>query len=393
MAITFVGEAEGGNTTSGAFVVNVSAIAGLADGDFVVASLGKFDDDGTFTAPSGWTIVDEQLSTTGDDQRNCYAYKYLTSVAAEGATWSFGSGIADPKGAVILAFRGVDSTTPIEATVTGTLGSSNPTPTAPAITTLTNNAVVVVMMTLVQAAAVVGYVGGAPSGYTLGGDFTVNNGTAEFFTAMAYKTVATAGVETPGAFTTTGGGTPEFSARTIALKPAAGGTTHALEGDIALDVALDGIIFRETALAGDIALDIVLDGVIGRTTALVGDIDLPILLDGDVSLVGGAKFLAGDISLDITLDGVIGRTTKLVGDIDLPVTLDGVIVRTTKLVGDIAVPIDLDGNLSGLATVVPASLTITDAGTVTLTLADTTVATADASDGSTVTLTVADREP
>lgn len=223
MAISFVGAAVG-SATGSSFSVAKADITGLQDGDLVVAIVGKFDDDGgDFSGPTGWTLTDQQTSTTGDDQRSCYAYKYLTDVASEPTTWDFSVTVTDPKGAVVAAFRGVDSTTPIDATATTTLGTSDMNPAAPDITTVTNGAFVVVMVTLVNGTAVLGYTGGAPSGFTLADDVGVDNGTAEFFAALAYKEQASAGLVSPGVWTNTGSGTPEWSSRSIALKPATAG--------------------------------------------------------------------------------------------------------------------------------------------------------------------------
>jgi hypothetical protein len=222
VAITFVDSAEGGNATSGVISIPKADISGLADNDFLLASFGKVDDDGTLTVPTGWTLADVQSSSTGDDQKNAYAYKYVTSAAGEPTNWDFGSGVTDLKGIVVTCWRGVDSTTPIEVVETTSLGTSSVNPDPVDTTTLTNDAVVVTMVTLVANTVVATFVGGAPSGFTLAGDFQIDNGTTEFFTAVAYKTQATAGAVTVPVWTNTPtGGTPEWSVRTLVLKPAA----------------------------------------------------------------------------------------------------------------------------------------------------------------------------
>ena len=62
---------------------------------------------------------------------------------------------------------------------------------------------------------------------------------------------------------------------TTVLQEVAGATDHALAGDVALDISLDGAAGRSTFVAGDISLAPALDGLLGRSTSLVGDIVSP----------------------------------------------------------------------------------------------------------------------
>jgi hypothetical protein len=128
---------------------------------------------------------------------------------------------------VIQVWRGVDTTTALDATptnTTGTSASADP----PSITTVTNGALVfaVAIFDDDDAAATAT----APSGYTnlIAGD-TGNASTSVGATVMmASKTVATAGAEDPAAF----GGTADdqWAAITFALRPAAGGSTITTSG-------------------------------------------------------------------------------------------------------------------------------------------------------------------
>jgi hypothetical protein len=111
-----------------------------------------------------------------------------------------------------IAFRGVSSTTPLDATspavATDDAGSPNP----PAITTATNNAVVVALGflddDLVSASA------GAPTNYTFA---AASQSSSSGSTVMAaFRTKTPAGSEDPGAFS---GGSDDWAAATLALRP------------------------------------------------------------------------------------------------------------------------------------------------------------------------------
>ena len=115
---------------------------------------------------------------------------------------------------VMQVWRGVDTTTPIDATEQLDSGSSGM-PAPPNYTTVTNSALLIVCGALddINIASSVT----APSGYSnlLTEDAPVGDGSTIM---LASKIVSTAGSETPNAFG--GGGSDDWLATTFALRPA-----------------------------------------------------------------------------------------------------------------------------------------------------------------------------
>ncbi len=116
--------------------------------------------------------------------------------------------------AVAAVFRGINTSTPTDATTKTATGGGSATPNPPSITTVTPRACVVA----------IGAAGGdepslsVPSGYTICGNIT-NSSTGAV--CLAYKLIATPGAEDPGSFTNTANFSPfSWAAATVALKPA-----------------------------------------------------------------------------------------------------------------------------------------------------------------------------
>lgn len=119
-------------------------------------------------------------------------------------------------GASCICLRGVDQTTPEDATVTSNTGTS--TPNGPSIVTVTNGAYVI-SATLTNGSAA--SYPNAPSGYTDKLSDAAPGGTASVGVAHAGKIVATAGSEDPGAWTS--GPSARNICFTVAVRPSTGG--------------------------------------------------------------------------------------------------------------------------------------------------------------------------
>lgn len=118
---------------------------------------------------------------------------------------------------VIMCFRGVDTTTAVDATTTNANGATGD-PDAPSITTVTNGAVVVAF----------GFIDDdeitscSLSGYSNVNFQAANDGVGTRASAMAgWIEKATAGAEDPPAFVTDGD--DQWHAASVALRPASGG--------------------------------------------------------------------------------------------------------------------------------------------------------------------------
>jgi hypothetical protein len=188
-------------------------------GDIVIACIAfNFPQDRNIQCTtSGYTeIADLYADSSNDSQLGVY-FKVLTSDETSVA-FDIGTTFAASSFAVHV-WRGVDSTTPLDATTTTATGTSSGRPDAPAITTVTSNAVVIAV--------------GANAGSTFSqalSSLTVPSGMENFYQstvssnrgigiASTYR--PTAGAYDPPAF---GGGSSSssnsFCAATLALRPA-----------------------------------------------------------------------------------------------------------------------------------------------------------------------------
>ena len=186
MAISLVGTA--GNT-GGTASVTVTLPA-LQQGDVVyVAAFGNaFPSAATITANNSFVaLTGNQASGTNSAQ---FFRKVMGSTPDTSVTLSYS--IAAWASAVAICLRGVDTTTPEDATPTTAGWTTSSAPDSPSITTVTNGAWVLSLLGKLS-----GSVSSQPSGYsnTISA-VHVNSATA----AGATKEVATAGAEDPAAW-------------------------------------------------------------------------------------------------------------------------------------------------------------------------------------------------
>lgn len=132
MAISFVAAATG--SASSGTTVTVTKPAGTVDGDVLFAAVHQYASAGAsgsfVTAPAGWTRITDQSSAGNGGDRISLFYRVASG---EGSSYAFGCSSGDNVAAAVLAYRGVDTTTPIEgkfsASAAGTAHE------APALTT------------------------------------------------------------------------------------------------------------------------------------------------------------------------------------------------------------------------------------------------------------------
>jgi len=109
----------------------------LVNDDYIVGFVCK-DDNFTITPPAGWTEVDHQTMVTDTDSTSGIWYKKITDAGSEPAAYAW---TADNEAWVggIVQLRGVDLTTPIDATGTYAENINDTTPSATGFNTLTGN--------------------------------------------------------------------------------------------------------------------------------------------------------------------------------------------------------------------------------------------------------------
>ena len=243
MAITFVSSTQADVdpwNSSNTMVVNVPA--SIQEDDFLIASVLDADGDIHTIASTGWT----ELTQRDEGAWNANLW-YKKATASEGSTYTWTVTSANVRrGAIgIMAFRGVDTTTPWDVTYVegdhrqGAFGLSAPTPKP--ITTNTDGAMVVISFQGENGGTQSAYT--QPSGYTEVHDYAVNNFGLTLGTA--YKKVDTKGTETPGSYTSSVTDADQ-ALFTLALKPAGGGGTTG----VVQSIAGPGGIAGEGGIAG-----------------------------------------------------------------------------------------------------------------------------------------------
>lgn len=123
MAITQVGSAmTGSSASSGSF--SITKPTGVQDGDLLIM-IGASNEGAWNTFPSGWTQL--AVSTDATTPNAFRAYMWYKVASSEGASYNFGSTTASGSGApmvgLMVAYRGVDTSSPFPNVSTDHLGA------------------------------------------------------------------------------------------------------------------------------------------------------------------------------------------------------------------------------------------------------------------------------
>lgn len=196
------------------------SIPASSSGDLLVLFAFRDEDDsGDWSTPSGWTrhTAIDGTETAGRDRVSMVCTK--SSSGSEPSTLNVAGTVSNSRqmSACIVNYGSSDG---LDVTPTAShrvADTNDDTPPNAAITTATNDAMVVVMTGLAAANTVSAWA--APTGYTL-----VDSQTGNAAIGIAEKLVSTAGTENPGDWTNTASGNiGEYIGATIAIKPSAGG--------------------------------------------------------------------------------------------------------------------------------------------------------------------------
>lgn len=211
MAIEFVGSASTGVKTGFAPFTQTFSIATLSGGigttpqtGDIVVLLRASSDSITALSVSGYTT----LAASGS---------VYTAYRIMGATPQTSLSLYTPANedsvTIAMVFRGVDQTTPLDTTV-AIASNTTAIPDAPAVTTVTDNAMSVVLASIDQGPTAIT----SPTGYST----SVVRVQASAIAAYAcFKTVASAGVEDPGVFSGIASSFKRTYGVTVALRPTA----------------------------------------------------------------------------------------------------------------------------------------------------------------------------
>lgn len=230
MPIQFVG-GKSATSESASYSVPLTGLTGgiataPAAGDMVIVFSGyPSTTNGTpgITAPSVHTKVADLYSNGSTVDTNFDASYFFAASTPETSVTV--TGIANASGCVILVFRGVDPTTPLDATTTTITGITGFDPNPPAITPVTAGAVVVAGGMLAVGLSISTPTNAMPAGYTGYSVINVNAFSNGLVLSGAYKAGVSAGVaEDPGAFNNNYASGTGFSwaAVTMVLRPIGG---------------------------------------------------------------------------------------------------------------------------------------------------------------------------
>ena len=269
--ITYVSATEAG-TGAAAASLSINVPSGVTDDDFLLLFGVTADgDDGGFDALSGWTeIVDAAVLNTGGSAPSPPGMSVWWRIASsEPASYSitptFGStGIA----AQMLAFRNVDTSTPLDVTQTTATGdSTNANPASIGSGSSSDGYLTAVAAFWDSTSAVYSAV---PSGYTSPeslGSIVGNGGGNGTSLASAYRSsvIDPAAAEDPAAFTSS---TEQWGAVTVAMRPgpsaATVGTTTSTA--ISFDSIPTGTTWDQVTVNGDITNGSITVNVLGADT-------------------------------------------------------------------------------------------------------------------------------
>lgn len=133
-AISYVGIASRANTTAST-TITIPRSTSVVAGDFMIAQVAMRPSSPTIAPPSGWTFIRRDNSSTNRITTALY-YKFATASEPTSYTWTFSTSLITSGG--IVAYRGVDPTTPIDAH-SGRVNASGCTLTANSVTTTRAN--------------------------------------------------------------------------------------------------------------------------------------------------------------------------------------------------------------------------------------------------------------
>lgn len=204
---------------SSATSVTLSEPAGTQEDDLILVIVKNDATGSVWTPPADFTELDEVTGTS--NQRFWIGYKVRGATQGNGYAFSHDFGAGTHTAGMMAVYRDGNTGTPLDVSyvqATHKTDSVDDLSYAPsAITTVTNNAWVVIMSGWSGGPGTVSWAG--ISGYTTDG--TLEGGSGRNLNVVS-KLVATAGTETPGSFGTTGDAGEDGTSFTLAIRP---GTT------------------------------------------------------------------------------------------------------------------------------------------------------------------------
>ncbi|MCP4408275.1 MAG: hypothetical protein GY807_11045 [Gammaproteobacteria bacterium] len=202
----------------------VSVPAGVQDDDFLIMLSHRANDSGDFNTPSGWTrhtAIDGPESAGRD--RTTGIFTRVASSEPANYTLTHSDGGGERWASAIVAYRGVDTTNPLDVTPSASHYTADKNDAAPAnnsIATVTDDAWVVVLAGITHDDITSGL---PPTGYTERVDHTGSTIDHRQI-QLADKEISSAGTESPGDWlNSVTSNAAEYNVATMSLRPESSG--------------------------------------------------------------------------------------------------------------------------------------------------------------------------
>jgi hypothetical protein len=217
MAISFLGS-NSGRASGASISVSLSGLS-LQENDFVLVintCMGNSDRDMTMNTAGYTSILDIYVNGTTSDSNMGISWKVMGSTPDSTVSCKGSSSANFGGGAIAYAFRGVDTSNPIDVTTTSATASGSSIPNPPSITPFTSGAFIVIAGS--YAATTPDTTVTVPTGYS--NQVLVREDPSwGILTAVASK-AWTSGAEDPAAWTDwTTEASGSWTAATVALRP------------------------------------------------------------------------------------------------------------------------------------------------------------------------------
>jgi hypothetical protein len=331
------------NTTyqsSGVFDFSIDRPAGTDTGDVMLASMMvgvnqvHNGNDHVDSIPAGWTeIVSNSLNTDG---RLHVYYKYISNILLEGSNYAWSLDLSCAVAASIMTFRYIDSDNPIGA-ISVSIGNSTSI-TASAITTSTNNAIVVHTLGHMYNTSIT-----PPTEFVEVYKLVAGGGVAaaQMLSETSFKSLDTSG--NTGDLVAIAGNSDRWAVAAIELQPFQAGqikTTMTINTDGAVSLSYNGYTAATTTSTSgiDVVNEVTAVTYYGDGSSLTG-----ITVSGTL-LQNGSTPLTGDWNYDTyTISGTgdihcndiyTSEGTVYVGDANIS-AVDGNLLVKTNTIGSV----------------------------------------------------------
>jgi hypothetical protein len=310
------------NLNGQAASITINKPTGTAKGDLLIASIAVRPQTATITAPTGWTLVNRQNNPNGDPNALAVYTKVATATEPANYTWSFSANTGNAGG--IMAFSGVDNTTPVNVSGGQLTAVSTTTFIAPSVTTTVTNTMIV-----------------TAHEYASSDRWTAPTGTTEVYDVASLAVPDAFGIALLGSYKAqaAAGATGTFTATAASNAATGAGITVALRPVVCGAVAADPVYFSATGQSGQAilywssTLPVV---VLRKTAAFTTEAPASGVSYATNDTIGTATVVYAGSAQTVTQTGLTNGTTyyyKIFAQDTTPCYSAGTALKTTPVAG------------------------------------------------------------